>query len=76
MTQSELVTGFKAACDLASDLETFHKDLKVWVQASPMESLAKDTLLLDVRRLLVEVRTKADVCLSTYIQALIDSRST
>ena len=76
MTQSELATGIKAAYDLADDLETFHKDLMVWVQASPMESLAKDTLLSNVRLLLVQVRNQTDACLSAYIQEFIDSRST
>ena len=76
MTQSELATEIKAAYDLADDLETWYKAFKEWVQRSPMESSDEDTLLLDMRLLLVQVRTKADVCLSAYIQALIDSRST
>ena len=76
MTQSDLATGIKAAYNMADDLETWYKAFKEWVQRSPMGLSEEDTLLLDVRRLLVEVRTKADVCLSAYIQALIDSRST
>ena len=76
MTQSELAAGIKVAYDMADDLETWYKAFKEWVQRSFLESSDKDTLLLDVRRLLVQVRTKADVCLSAYIEALIDSRST
>ena len=76
MTQSELATRIKAAYDLADDLETWYRAFKEWVQRSPMESSDEEGLLLDVRLLLVQVRTKADVCLSAYIEALIDSRST
>ena len=76
MTGSELATGIKAAYNMADDLETWYKAFKEWVQRSPMESSDEDTLLLDVRRLLVQIRAKADVCLSAYIEALIDSRST
>ena len=76
MTQSELATRIKAAYDLADDLETWYKAFKEWVQRSPMESSDEDTLLLAVHLLLVPIRTKVDVCLSAYIQALIDSRST
>ena len=75
MTQFELATGIKAAYNMANDLETWYKAFKEWVQRSPMESSGEDTLLLDVRLLLVQVRRKADVCLSAHIQALIDSRS-
>ena len=76
MTQSELATGIKVAYDLADDLETWYKAFKEWIQRSPLESSDEESLLLDVHRLLVQVRTKADVCLSAHIQALIDSRST
>ena len=76
MTRSVLATGFKAAFDLAGNLETWYKAFREWVQRSPMESSDEDTLLRDVHLLLVQVLIKADVCLSAYIQALIDSRST